>query len=94
MTEEQKDELLSLSEDMLDELDSEAGVLDKMQSDALVDFEMKAVALKNKIATDPTISDDDLEGAYVAGLEELRREVVAKMEQTVSDRLRNQEESH
>ena len=67
--EEIRDALLSLYEEHEGELISQANKIEKIEKDAIIDFEKKIISIKNKIAEDVTVPDEELEIRYLIEIE-------------------------
>lgn len=91
ITDKQKDDILSLAEEVLDEVESDAVKLQKIEDQALLDFDMKAIAIKNRLVQDPAVSDEELEGRYLQEIESLRADIVAESQQKINKLLAEKE---
>lgn len=89
-----RDEMLSLFENSEDELLSYATKIEKIEDDSMMYFEMKEIALKNRIAEDSSIPEDEVEKKYIEGLEILRKEVLESTQLALQELLKKQEATH
>lgn len=82
--EEIRDELLSLFEENEEQLSSYASQIEKIEDQAMVQFEMKVIAAKNKLVQDETITDDELEERYLQEVELIRKSVLEDTNQQIT----------
>ena len=92
--EEIKNEMLALFEEHESELISAAEQIKKIEDDAVMYFEMKEIALKNKIIADDTIKDEEMEVKFLEELELLRKQVLENTQTKLNELLKKQEETH
>lgn len=74
--EEIRDELLSLFEENEEQLSSYTSQIEKIEDQAMMQFEMKVIGAKNKLVQDATITDDELEERYLQEVEQIRKSVL------------------
>lgn len=74
--EEIRDELLSLFEENEEQLSSYTSQIEKIEDQAMMQFEMKVIGAKNKLVQDATITDDELEDRYLQEVEQIRKSVL------------------
>ena len=81
--EEIRDELLSLFEENEEQLSSYTSQIEKIEDQAMMQFEMKVIAAKNKLVQDATITDDELEERYLEEVELIRKSVLEDTNQQI-----------
>jgi hypothetical protein len=74
--EEIRDELLSLFEENEEQLSLYTSQIEKIEDQAMMQFEMKVIGAKNKLVQDATITDDELEERYLQEVEQIRKSVL------------------
>ncbi len=82
--EEIRDELLSLFEENEEQLSSYTSQIEKIEDQAMIQFEMKVIATKNKLVQDATITDDELEERYLQEVELIRKSVLEDTNQQIT----------
>ena len=86
--EELRDEVLALFEEKEEELLAQEEFIKKIEEEAMMIFERKCIAIKNRLIEDVTIPDEDLESKYIEEIEGLRKTIFAEVEKNISDYVR------
>jgi hypothetical protein len=92
--EDLRDEILTIFEEKEQELKSHEEAMAKIESDAMMSFEKRAIAIKNRLVQDVEVSEEKLEETYLVELEKMRKEVVAETEQRVNEYVKSVEEKN
>lgn len=82
--EEIRDELLSLFEENEELLSSYTSKIEKIEDQAMMQFEMKVISAKNKLVQDSTVTDDELEERYLQEIESIRKSILEEVNQQIS----------
>jgi hypothetical protein len=90
--EDLRDELLTIFEDKEEELKSHEEAMKNVEDEAMMAFERRVIAIKNRVVQDIAIPEEKLEEACLEEIEKMRKELVAEVEQKVSDYLKTIEE--
>lgn len=88
--EEIRDEMLSLFEEYEEELLSQAAQIEKIENEGIMFFEMKEIAIKNRIAGDVAIPEEEVEERYMQELELLRKAVLEETERKLKELIEKQ----
>ncbi len=83
--EEIRDEVLSVFEEHEAQLVSVADQIEKIEKDGMIMFEKKILAAKNRLIEDPAVLDDDLERVYLEEVEQIRKDVLAKVQGQIQE---------
>lgn len=83
--EEIRDEVLSLFEENEKKLLSVTSQIEKIENEGVISFEMKVLGAKNRLIQDPAITDVDLEKVYIEEVENIRKEVLAKVKEQIQE---------
>ncbi len=81
--EEVRDEVLSLYEEKKEALQKFSSEIEKIENEGIDFFEKKVIAIKNKLAQDASITDDDLESRYLEEVETARKEALQQVEENI-----------
>lgn len=88
--EEIRDDLLSLFEDNEEELTSYTSQIEKIEDDSFMLFEMKVIAIKNKLVSDVSVSDEELQEKYLQEIELARKSVLEDTENKIKELIAKQ----
>ncbi len=91
--EEVRDEVLSLFEDNEKVLLSYLSLIETIEDQGMMDFEMKIIAAKNKIIQNEAIKDDDIEAVYLKEVEEIRKKTLEDISKKITDVVREKTEA-
>ena len=86
--EEIRDALLSLYEDNEQELALSASEIEKIEDEGFMSFERKVIAIKNRLISDESVSEEDLQKKYLEEVEIARKEVLSEVEKKINDLLK------
>lgn len=90
--EEIRDEVLSLFEENEEQLIAVTSLIEKIEKEGVMSFEKKALAAKNKLVQDTTVSDDDLEKVYLEEIENIRKDVLEKVQMQIEEIVKKNQE--
>lgn len=86
--EEIRDALLSLYEENEQDLSLSASEIEKIEDEGFMSFERKVIAIKNRLVSDESVSEEDLQKKYLEDVEIARKEVLSEVEKRVNDLLK------
>ena len=90
--EEIRDEVLSLFEENEEQLIAVTSLIEKIEKEGVMSFEKKALAAKNKLVQDTTVPDDDLEKVYLEEIENIRKDVLEKVQMQIEEIVKKNQE--
>jgi len=82
-----RDEVLSLFEEKEKDLISIDKKIQKIEEEGVILFDRKAIAIKNKLVEDTSVSEDMLEEKYIDALEMARKETLEDVHQKIQELL-------
>lgn len=81
------EEMVALYKEHEDELISADTEIEKIENEGKEFFERKVIAIKNRLAEDVNVKDEDLHKVFVEELEKARIEVLADAEKRIQELL-------
>lgn len=81
------EEMIALYKEHEDELISADAEIEKIENEGKEFFERKVVAIKNRLAEDASVKEEDLHKVFVEELEKARIEVLADAEKRIQELL-------
>jgi len=81
--EEIRDGILSIFEDNEQDLIKLSEDVERIEKESIEFFERKSIALKNTLVSDENTKEEDLESAYIEGIEKLREQVLAETKEKI-----------
>ncbi len=88
--EEIRDTVLTILDNNDETLQSIISKVEKIEEEAIITFERKVIALKNKLISDTTINDEDLERLYLEHIEETRHLIFKETENKIKELIEKQ----
>jgi abortive infection bacteriophage resistance protein len=82
--EDLRDETLNLFEEKEEELLAHEEAIKTIEQEALDTFDKRAIAIKNRLVQDITVSDDELAGRYDEEIQKMGEELKKETEEKVN----------
>lgn len=89
--EEIRDEVLSIFEEHEDALLSLASKIEKIESESMITFEKKVIAIKNRLIDDVSVPDDKLEEVCLQEIELARKVILDEAKKQIEELVKSQE---